>query len=212
MCSFQMSVTAMRSFVSLGCLVGRGKIGFMRFGKVMNLQNAVSSLAMEELCSAWRGVTSLVVGRRRYSGNCGAAEIQIQHLQGDNSGITAVLMNRPHARNSLGNVFVTQLEEAVEELCQDKSVRVVLFKSQIKGVFCAGADLKERAQMSNTEVGHFVHRLQNLMNNIALLPMPTIAAIDGYALGGGLELALACDLRVAGRVPLIDCLTSTEIS
>ncbi|XP_048395520.1 enoyl-CoA hydratase domain-containing protein 2, mitochondrial isoform X3 [Stegostoma tigrinum] len=106
-------------------------------------------------------------------------------------------MNRPHARNSLGNVFVTQLEEAVEDLCQDKSVRVVLFKSQIKGVFCAGADLKERAQMSNTEVGHFVRRLQNLMNNIALLPMPTIAAIDGYALGGGLELALACDLRVA---------------
>ncbi|XP_048395518.1 enoyl-CoA hydratase domain-containing protein 2, mitochondrial isoform X1 [Stegostoma tigrinum] len=192
MCSFQTSVTVMRSFVSLGCLVGHGKIGFMRFGRRMNPQNAVSCLAVEGLGSARRGVD-----RRRCSGNCGAAEIQIQRLQGENSGISAVLMNRPHARNSLGNVFVTQLEEAVEDLCQDKSVRVVLFKSQIKGVFCAGADLKERAQMSNTEVGHFVRRLQNLMNNIALLPMPTIAAIDGYALGGGLELALACDLRVA---------------
>ncbi|XP_043555112.1 enoyl-CoA hydratase domain-containing protein 2, mitochondrial isoform X1 [Chiloscyllium plagiosum] len=197
MYELQMSVAAMRNFVSLGCLVGRGKVGFMQFGKGMNLQNATSCLTKGEVGSAWGKVMFPAVGRRRYSGSCGAAEVQIQHFQGENSGITAVLMNRPHARNSLGNVFVTQLEEAVEDLCHDKSVRVVLFKSQIKGVFCAGADLKERAEMSNAEVGHFVHRLRNLMSNIACLPMPTIAAIDGYALGGGLELALACDLRVA---------------
>ncbi|XP_025024134.1 enoyl-CoA hydratase domain-containing protein 2, mitochondrial isoform X2 [Python bivittatus] len=60
-----------------------------------------------------------------------------------------------------------------------------------------GADLKERARMSDVEADHFVQRLRSLMDNIAALPMPTIAAIDGYALGGGLELALACDLRVA---------------
>ncbi|GCC25500.1 hypothetical protein chiPu_0003910 [Chiloscyllium punctatum] len=162
----QMSVAAMRNFVSLGCLVGRGKVGYMQFGKGMNLQNATSCLIKGEVGSAWGRVMFPAVGRRRYSGSCGAAEVQIQHFQGENSGITAVLMNRPHARNSLGNVFVTQLEEAVEDLCHDKSVRVVLFKSQIKGVFCAGADLKERAEMSNAEVGHFVHRLRNLMSNI----------------------------------------------
>ncbi|XP_069794804.1 enoyl-CoA hydratase domain-containing protein 2, mitochondrial isoform X1 [Narcine bancroftii] len=134
---------------------------------------------------------------RQYSETRPASEIRSQHLEGNNSGIAVILMNRPHARNSLGKVFVMQLEEVIENLQKDKSVRVVLFKSEIKGVFCAGADLKERSKMSNTEVGHFVHKLRCLMSSIASLPMPTIAAIDGYALGGGLELALACDLRVA---------------
>ncbi|XP_059583826.1 enoyl-CoA hydratase domain-containing protein 2, mitochondrial [Alligator mississippiensis] len=119
-------------------------------------------------------------------------------------------MNRPHAKNSLGNVFVNELFRALESLRYDDKVRVVLFKSQVKGVFCAGADLKERAQMSDTEVGHFVHRLRSLMDEIAALPMPTIAAIEGYALGGGLELALACDLRVAASSAKMGLIETTR--
>nr|XP_048716195.1 enoyl-CoA hydratase domain-containing protein 2, mitochondrial isoform X3 [Caretta caretta] len=114
------------------------------------------------------------------------------------SGIAEILMNRAHAKNSLGKVLVNELFRALESLRCDERIRVVVFKSEVKGVFCAGADLKERAQMNDTEVGHFVHRLRSLMDEIAALPMPTIAAIEGYALGGGLELALACDLRIAG--------------
>ncbi|NXG03189.1 ECHD2 protein, partial [Sakesphorus luctuosus] len=92
----------------------------------------------------------------------------------------------------------------------DEQVRVVVFKSEVKGVFCAGADLKERAKMDDAEVGQFVRRLRNLMDEIAALPVPTIAAIDGYALGGGLELALACDLRVAASSAKMGLIETTR--
>ncbi|KAM9379497.1 enoyl-CoA hydratase domain-containing protein 2, mitochondrial [Phaethornis superciliosus] len=126
------------------------------------------------------------------------------------SGIAEILMNRPHARNSLGKVFVNELFSVLEQLRFDEKVRVVVFKSEVKGVFCAGADLKERAKMNDEEVGHFVRRLRHLMDEIAALPVPTIAAIDGYALGGGLELALACDLRVAASSAKMGLIETTR--
>nr|XP_019936156.1 PREDICTED: enoyl-CoA hydratase domain-containing protein 2, mitochondrial-like [Paralichthys olivaceus] len=113
------------------------------------------------------------------------------------SGIVEVLMCRHKVRNALGHVFVSQMKELMSALSIDPSVRVVVFRSLVPRVFCAGADLKERALMNNSESDLFVHGLRSLMNQIASLPVPTIAAMDGVALGGGLELALACDLRTA---------------
>jgi len=78
------------------------------------------------------------------------------------------------------------------------SVRVVVVNSTVERVFCAGADLKERALMPEAEVSGFVHGLRSAFSDLESLPMPTIAAVDGAALGGGLELAMACDLRGAG--------------
>lgn len=119
-------------------------------------------------------------------------------------------MNRPSARNALGNVFVSQLLEALAQLREDQQVRVLIFRSGVKGVFCAGADLKEREQMSEAEVGLFVQRLRGLMTEIAAFPAPTIAAMDGFALGGGLELALACDLRVAASSAVMGLIETTR--
>ncbi|XP_043855718.1 enoyl-CoA hydratase domain-containing protein 2, mitochondrial isoform X2 [Dromiciops gliroides] len=96
------------------------------------------------------------------------AEIQVGALRGErDAGIVEILMNRPQARNALGKVFVSELSDALDELRLDRSVRVVLFKSGVKGVFCAGADLKERERMSEPEVATFVHKLRSLMNQIA---------------------------------------------
>ncbi|MEE6495573.1 hypothetical protein FKM82_002085 [Ascaphus truei] len=103
-----------------------------------------------------------------------------------------------------------QFFQTVERVRHDSSVRVVVIRSDVQGVFCAGADLKERSRMNNTEVSHFVQRLRSLMSEIAALPMPTIAAVDGYALGGGLELALACDLRVAASSAKLGLIETTR--
>ncbi|KAI4892544.1 hypothetical protein NFI96_024713 [Prochilodus magdalenae] len=139
-----------------------------------------------------------------------SVEVDISHLEGEDNGIVEVLMCRQRARNSLGHVFVGQMRELVSGLRHDSAARVVIFRSLVPGVFCAGADLKERAQMSNSEAEHFVHGLRSLMNEIAALPMPTIAAVDGFALGGGLELALACDLRTAAYTAQMGLIETTR--
>ncbi|AWP11312.1 putative enoyl-CoA hydratase domain-containing protein 2 mitochondrial isoform 3 [Scophthalmus maximus] len=133
-------------------------------------------------------------------GGAGAAdgpEVDSKRRTEGDDGIVEVLMCRHKARNALGHVFVSQMRELVSTLSSDSAVRVVVFRSLVPRVFCAGADLKERALMNNTESDLFVHGLRSLMTQIASLPMPTVAAMDGVAVGGGLELALACDLRTA---------------
>ena len=87
--------------------------------------------------------------------------------------------------------FVFKLEAAVQELSQDESVRAVVVSSEVPGVFCAGADLKERATMSQTEAELFVERLRALMTKIATVPVPTIAAVEGGpTVGRGMRLCV----------------------
>ncbi|XP_070687731.1 enoyl-CoA hydratase domain-containing protein 2, mitochondrial [Pempheris klunzingeri] len=142
-------------------------------------------------------VHSHALSRWQHTEAADPVEVHLKRLEGEDDGIAEVLMCRLKARNALGHVFVSQMRELVSTLSTESAVRVVIFRSLAPGVFCAGADLKERALMNNTESDLFVHGLRSLMTQIASLPMPTIAAMDGAALGGGLELALACDLRTA---------------
>ncbi|XP_029285141.1 enoyl-CoA hydratase domain-containing protein 2, mitochondrial [Cottoperca gobio] len=135
--------------------------------------------------------------RRQHTKAADPPEVVLKRLEGEDNGIVEVLMCRPKARNALGYVFVSEMKLLMYRLSHDSAARVVVFRSLVPGVFCAGADLKERALMNLTESDQFVHGLRSLMTQIASLPMPTIAAMDGVALGGGLELALACDLRTA---------------
>nr|XP_046208834.1 enoyl-CoA hydratase domain-containing protein 2, mitochondrial isoform X1 [Oncorhynchus gorbuscha] len=139
-----------------------------------------------------------------------SVEVDLKRLDGEDTGIAEVLMCRQKAKNALGRVFVSQMRELVSSLHHDTAVRVVVFRSLVQGVFCAGADLKERVEMNHSDSDLFVHGLRSLMTEIALLPMPTVAAVDGFALGGGLELALACDLRTAANSAQMGLIETTR--
>ncbi|KAK1800548.1 hypothetical protein P4O66_005764 [Electrophorus voltai] len=137
---------------------------------------------------------------RQYSSDAKSGDdLSVRYLDGDDSGIVVFGINRPKAKNAISKNLVKMMSEAVESVKKNNKVRTVILCSMVPGIFCAvGADLKERAKMDQREVGPFVSKARALITELGNLPMPTIAAIDGVALGGGLEMALACDIRIAG--------------
>lgn len=125
-------------------------------------------------------------------------ELRVEKLEGQDAGIARLGLDRPASKNALGRQLLGEFRSALDALRNDRSARVVILHSLVEGVFCAGADLKERAGMTQAEVDSFVKGLRAAFTELEDLPMPTIAVLEGAALGGGLELALACDLRIAG--------------
>lgn len=123
--------------------------------------------------------------------------IVLSREESGQAGIIKLGLNRPETRNAISKKMLASLAEALESVRYDKNARVLIIHSLVKNIFCAGADLKERAVMPESEVGPFVANLRQLASNLREFPLPTIAAIDGYALGGGLEFALSCDIRIS---------------
>ena len=129
----------------------------------------------------------------------------MKKLHGKDEGISMIRLNRPKAANSLGRTLMSQLNDILSLLKnQDPSkVRCVVIASDTPRVFCAGADLRERAALSDEKALACVDNLRNTFEDVANLPMPVIAAIEGAAFGGGLELALAADIRVASKSSML---------
>jgi len=99
--------------------------------------------------------------------------------------------------NALSAAMTGELMQAVESLAEEEDLRVLVITGAGDRYFCAGADINELEQMSVADFERWLELNQRLFNTIADLSFPTIAALNGYCLGGGLELALACDLRAA---------------
>ncbi|MEM3085843.1 MAG: enoyl-CoA hydratase-related protein [Halobacteria archaeon] len=113
--------------------------------------------------------------------------------------VARVTFNRPDFRNALSLETRKELKAALAELRADPEVRVLVFNGAGKG-FIAGADLRDLVPMNPPEAWNYVNSYgQALYGEIASFPWPTIAAIHGFALGGGFELALACDIRIAAE-------------
>lgn len=123
---------------------------------------------------------------------------QYQSLLWENrDGIGIVTINRSKALNALNSALLHEFDSLLDELAQDDSVKAVIITGSGEKAFVAGADIGEMRQMSPIAGRDFGKLGQAVFNKIENLPKPVIAAVNGFALGGGCELAMACDIRLA---------------
>ncbi len=111
--------------------------------------------------------------------------------------IGTITLSRPDKRNALTQHMFARLDEVVGEVETSGDIRVLVIRGESGSVFCAGDDLAELVAMNVVQVRDFLIRAQSTFTRLEALPIPVVAAVEGYALGGGLELALACDLILA---------------
>jgi enoyl-CoA hydratase/carnithine racemase len=118
-------------------------------------------------------------------------------LREEKNGVVTLTLNRPDVMNSFNFQLLHALREQIESVRFNRGVRVIIIAGAGEKAFCAGADLKERATLSPDQVKEFIFTIRNLFTSIEQLNKAVIAAVNGVALGGGTELALACDIRLA---------------
>jgi enoyl-CoA hydratase/carnithine racemase len=112
--------------------------------------------------------------------------------------IAKITLNRPEALNALSPTLLNELKQALDDVEQDQQIKVVVLAGSGRA-FCAGADLKFMAQAQQKEIFDYIQMLDEVLFKIECLNKPVIAAVNGYALAGGLELTLCCDLVVASE-------------
>jgi len=123
-----------------------------------------------------------------------------QSLNYRKEGAVAVIqINRPQKKNSLNSELRHEMEEVLTEIANDRAIRAVVLTGG-EEIFCAGADISEIEGTASAEDAYtHAREFQILFDQLETLPQPVVAAVSGYALGGGCELALACDFRIASE-------------
>lgn len=122
-----------------------------------------------------------------------------------------VTLNRPEAMNAFNFDLLEELNQIIESIRTNQHIHLVIFSGAGNRSFSVGADLKERKSLSEQHVKRNLYKIGELFSAIENLPQPTIAVLNGYAFGGGLELALACDFRIAVDDTLLG-LTETSLA
>lgn len=114
-----------------------------------------------------------------------------------------ITLNNPSKMNCMGFELLNQLNQRIDEVIKDSSVKVIVFQGAGVRAFSTGADLKEFTSLSDSNLKKWIELGHEIFNKIENLGKPTIAFINGYALGGGLELALACDFRIGTKTTVL---------
>jgi enoyl-CoA hydratase/carnithine racemase len=117
--------------------------------------------------------------------------------------VAELALDRPEAMNAVSTQLARDLADACAELAADQGVRVVLVTSTSPKAFCVGADLKERGAFTDADLLAQRPVARAAYSGVLSLPMPTIAVVEGFALGGGLEIALSCDLIIADAAAVV---------
>lgn len=124
----------------------------------------------------------------------------VHDVKATHMGIIRVIqLNRPKAENAISTQMLNELSDEIQDISGNTpsgEIRAPVLASTSDDVFSAGADLKERRTMTVPEVKRFLGCIRDVFARLAALPIPTVACVSGHALGGGLELALCCHLRV----------------
>jgi enoyl-CoA hydratase len=111
--------------------------------------------------------------------------------------VATIVLNRPKSLNALHTVLLTELRTALEDAEADTAVRVIVITGAGDKAFCAGVDVAELVEKSPEEARAFSQWVQGIFTTVETMKKPVLAKIRGFCLGGGLELALACDFRIA---------------
>ncbi|MFJ9543255.1 enoyl-CoA hydratase/isomerase family protein [Streptomyces sp. NPDC101225] len=122
---------------------------------------------------------------------------------GRKGAVAEVVLDRPQAMNAISTDMADALADACAVLAEARSVSAVVLTSTGERAFCVGADLKERNSFTDTDLARQRSRMRALYSGVLELPMPTVAAVHGFALGAGYELALACDVIVADTTAVV---------
>src|ERR1039458_2692633 len=117
----------------------------------------------------------------------------------DAGGVALVTVNRPEKLNALSGAVIADLHQAFERIAGERGIRAAILTGAGEKALVAGADIQELAALSSLEAREFARRGQQVFRMLETSHKPSVAAVNGFALGGGLELAMACTVRFAAE-------------